>query len=80
MSSVILGPSVEIIGIASTHFIKYSVAIIINLWPLDDVGDIFPMRSRAHHENDHRDCIGCKAWEGWTKRWACYWHLTHFLM
>jgi len=80
MNLTILGPFIEIMGIASTHFAKYLVATIINLWPPNDVGNIYPMRSKAHHENDHKDCIGCSACEGWTKRWACYWHLIHFLM
>lgn len=41
--------------------------MIINLWPFDDVGDIWPMRSKAHHENGHIDCIGCNTCEGWIK-------------
>ena len=46
---------------ASTYFVKYSIAMIINLCPLDDVGDICPMRSKAYYENGHKDCIGCNA-------------------
>lgn len=80
MNLAILGPFVEIMGIALTHFVKYSIAVIMNLWPLDDVGDIFSMRSKAHHENGHKGCIGCNAWEGWTKRGACYRYLMYFLM
>ena len=79
MNSAILGPFVEIIGIALTHFVKYLVAVIMNLWPSNDVVDIYPMQSKAHHENGHKDCIGCNAYKGWTKRWACCWHLMHFL-
>jgi len=45
MNSAILGPFIEIMGIALTNFVKYLVAVIINLWPPDDVGNIFPMRS-----------------------------------
>jgi len=71
MNSAILGSFVEIMGIDSTHFIKYSVDVIINLWPPDELGDICPMRSNAHRENGHKYCIGCKAWEGWIKRWVC---------
>ena len=80
MNMAILGPFIEIMGIALTHFVKYSIVVIINLWPPDDVGQICPMRSKAHHENGHKDWIGCNAWEGWTKTWAYYWHLMHFLM
>lgn len=80
MNSTILGPFVEIMGIASTHFIKYSVAVIIILWTPNDVGNICPIRSKAYHENGHKDCIGYSTCEGWTKRWACYWHLMYFLM
>lgn len=79
MNSAILEPFVEIMGIVSTHFIKYLVVVVINLWPSNDVGDICPMRSKSHQENGHKVCIDYKAWEGWTKRWACCWHLVHFL-
>ena len=64
MNSAILGPFMEIIGIASSHFVEYSVAVIMNLWSPNDVGDIFPIRSKAYHENGHRDCINYKDWEG----------------
>ena len=78
MNTTILGPFVEIIGIALTHLVKYLVVVIMNLWPPNDVGDIFPIRSKAHHENGHKDCIGCNAYEDWTRKWACCWYLMHF--
>jgi len=52
---------VEVIGITSTHFVKYSVAIIMNLCPLKDVGVICSIKYNTHLENGQSDCIGCNA-------------------
>lgn len=61
MNSAIRVPVVEIMGIASTHFVKYSVAVMMNLCPPEDVGVICPIRSNAHLENGQSDCIGCSS-------------------
>lgn len=58
MNLAIFFPIVKVIGIASTHFVKYSVAMRIKLCPLEEVGFIFPTRSNPHYENGHGDVIG----------------------
>ena len=64
MNSTTFDPFVEIIGIASTYFVKYFMAVIINLYLLEKIGEIWPIKSKAHLENGHNDCLGCNAYEG----------------
>lgn len=80
MNSTIFGPFVEIVGIASMNFVKYFIGVIINLWPPKEIGEIWPIKSSAHLENGHNDYMGFNVFEGWIKKFACCWHLTHFLM
>jgi hypothetical protein len=46
---------------ASTHLVKYLVAIIMNMCPLDEAGEILPMRSSPHCEKGHGVIIGCSS-------------------
>jgi hypothetical protein len=48
-------------GIASTHFVKYSVAKSTNLCPLLDGGFIWPIKSIPHPLNGHGLIIGFRA-------------------
>lgn len=43
---------------ASIHFVKYFVVVIMNFYPLDEVGDIFPINSSPHCEKFHGVVIG----------------------
>lgn len=58
MNFSIFFPVVYVKGIASTHLVKYSMAVKINLCPLEEVGLILPTRSNPHCENDHGDVMG----------------------
>ena len=46
-------PVVKVRGTASTHLVKYSVAIMINLWPSEEGGEIALIRSNANWEKGH---------------------------
>jgi len=78
MNYSIFGPFIEIVGIGSTHFVKYSMVIIINLYPPKEIGDIWAIKSNAHIENGHNDCMGCNACDGLLNKFEFYWNLTHF--
>ena len=49
--------------IASAHFVKFSVAVKIQIHPLNG-GHIGPIRSRAHIWKGHGALIGCKVTAG----------------
>lgn len=51
-------------GISSIHVVKYFVAMIMNLCPLDEVGDILPTRSNPHCEKGHGVVIGLNSCVG----------------
>lgn len=56
----------------SIHLVKHSVAIIMNLCPLDEVGEIFPMRSSSHYEKGNGMIIGCSSLVSVCMRSPCY--------
>ena len=45
-------------GIASTHFVKYSIAAMMYLCPFAEEGVILPTRSNPHIENGNGDVMG----------------------
>lgn len=49
-NSIILPPFVYFMGIASTHFIKYYVAIMIKLWSYLEIGLILQRKSCSQIE------------------------------
>lgn len=51
---------------------KYYMVIIINLYPPEEVVDIWLIRSSAHIENGHNDCMDCNAYDGWLNRLECF--------
>lgn len=58
MNDDIYFPVTFVRGTASIHLVKYSVAVRMNLGPLEDEGFIFPTKSRPHSENGHDPLIG----------------------
>lgn len=54
---MIEGPLEDLSGIASTHYMKYSIAMIITLYPSLDLVLITPMRSKAQIENRQVETI-----------------------
>ena len=66
-------------GMALTHLVKYLVAVIINLWPLDEDRCISPIRSNPHWLKGHMVVVGCSSWVGACMRLLCIWHFLHLL-
>ena len=58
MKFAIAAPVIFFKGIASTHFVKYSVAARIHIWPLEG-GFIGPIRSSPQVWKDHGIVISC---------------------
>ena len=58
MKFAIAAPVTFFKGIASTHFVKYSVAARIHIWPLEG-GFIGLIRSSPQVWKDHRIVISC---------------------
>ena len=48
-------PVVKVRGMASNHLVKYSIVVMMNLWLLEEGGEIAPTRSNAHYKKGHGD-------------------------
>jgi len=55
---VILGSVIDISGSTSTHLVKYSIIVIMKLYPPKDGGTYLPMRSKPHYAKGHTDLMG----------------------
>lgn len=69
MNLVITNLGTVVRGMASTNLVKYSVAVIMKLWPSIEEGENFPIGSRPHVEKGHGVAISFKAcasmWISW---------------
>lgn len=54
-------PLAVINGTTSIHLVKYFVAVIIHLWPLEDGGLIAPIRLSPHRLNGKVVIKGCNS-------------------
>lgn len=55
MKLAILGPMMDRSGLASIHLVKYSIAMIINLWLPKEGGTNYHRRSKPHYAKGHID-------------------------